>query len=158
MGSERSGTAASSRERSSSSPASADRRRSSRRGGRDLALGVGDVDAAAGEVLLEQLHRALQHRQRRAQLVRRGRDERPPGGLLAAQLLLHAGQRAGEVADLVAALVVRHGGASGRPRVIRSAALRSRPSRRSSVLESAVASSTATSRPTPAAARNALRT
>ena len=39
---------------------------------------------AVAQVLLEQLHRALEHRQRRAQLVRGGGDERraarPPGG------------------------------------------------------------------------------
>ena len=106
-GSERSGTAASSRERSSSSPESADSRSSSRARDRDLAQRVELVEPARADVLLEQLHRALEHRQRRAQLVRGGRDERAPRGLLAAQLLLHARQRAREVADLVAALVAR---------------------------------------------------
>jgi hypothetical protein len=60
------------------------------------------------EVLLEQLHRALQHRQRRPQLVRRGRHEGPPRGFLAPQLLLHARERAREVAHLVLAGVLRH--------------------------------------------------
>jgi hypothetical protein len=76
----------------------------------DLELGVLDVHATVAQILLEQLHRALEHGQRGAQLVRRGGDERAPGGLLAAQRLLHAGERAGEVADLVAALVARRGG------------------------------------------------
>ena len=50
-------------------------------------------------------------------------------------------------------------GASRTPsRLIRTAALRSRPSRRSSVLESATASATATSSPTAPAASSALRT
>ena len=75
-------------------------------GARDLGLGVGDVQAVVREVLLEQLHRALQHRQRRAQLVRGGRHEGPPRLLLPSQLLLHAPERAREVADLVASLVV----------------------------------------------------
>ena len=74
----------------------------------DLAQRVELVDLARADVLLEQLHRALEHRQRRAQLVRRRGHERAPRRLLAAQLLLHAGERAAEVADLVAAVVARH--------------------------------------------------
>ena len=77
-------------------------------GALDLLLGVGEV-AAVAQVLVEQLHRALEHRQRRAQLVRGGGDERAPRRLLAAQLLLHAAERAREVADLVAAAVDRRG-------------------------------------------------
>ena len=77
-------------------------------GARDLLLGVGEV-AAVAQVLVEQLHRALEHRQRRAQLVRGGGDERAPRRLLASQLLLHAAERAGQVADLVAAAVGRRG-------------------------------------------------
>ena len=88
-GSERSWTAASRRERSSSSLAQHGSRRSSRAGARDLLLRVLEV-AAVAQVLVEQLHRALEHRQRRAQLVRGGGDERAPRRLLAAQLLLHA--------------------------------------------------------------------
>jgi hypothetical protein len=68
------------------------------------------------EVLLEQLHRPLEHRQRGAQLVRGGGHERPPRGLLSSQVLLHAAERPREVADLVVAGVARHrgGGALGR--------------------------------------------
>ncbi len=73
---------------------------------RHLALGVVDVHPPVAQVLLEQLHRALEHRQRGAQLVRGGGHERAAGVLLPRQLLLHAPERAGEVADLVAALVV----------------------------------------------------
>ena len=72
-----------------------------------LAAGVLLVEPAVAQVLLEQLDRALQRGQRRAQLVRRRRDERAPRRLLAAQLALHGGQRAGEVADLVEAVVAR---------------------------------------------------
>ena len=43
-----------------------------------LAQRVELVEPARADVLLEQLHRALEHRQRRAQLVRGGRDERAP--------------------------------------------------------------------------------
>ena len=80
------------------------RRAAAARGGRwRPAPGRRRGRAAVAQVLLEQLHRALEHRQRRAQLVRGGGHERAPRRLLAAQLLLHAGERAGEVADLVAA-------------------------------------------------------
>ena len=72
-----------------------------------LAPGVLLVETAVAQVLLEQLDRALQRGQRRAQLVRGRRDERAPRRLLAAQLALHRGQRAGEVADLVEAVVAR---------------------------------------------------
>ena len=109
-------TAASRRERSSSSVASTDSRRSSPRALRDLLLGVASRSPPVAQVLVEQLHRALQHRQRRAQLVRGGRDERAPRRLLAAQLLLHAAERAGEVADLVAAAVDRRRAPPGPPR------------------------------------------
>ena len=83
-------TSASSRLRSSSSLASRARRRSSRWAPLHLAPGVLLVEPAVAQVLLEQLDRALQRRQRRAQLVRGGRDERAPRRLLAAQLALHA--------------------------------------------------------------------
>ena len=72
-----------------------------------LAPGVLLVEPAVAQVLLEQLDRALQRGQRRAQLVRGGRHERAPRRLLAAQLALHRGQRPGEVADLVEAVVAR---------------------------------------------------
>ena len=73
---------------------------------RELLLGVVGVEAAVAQVLLEQLERPLQRRERRPQLVRGGRDERAPRRLLAAQRLLHRRERPGEVADLVAAAVV----------------------------------------------------
>ena len=76
----------------------------------DLELGVLDVHGAVAQVLVQQLHRPLEHRQRRPQLVRGGGDERAPRGLLAAQLLLHARERDREVADLVATPVPRRGG------------------------------------------------
>ena len=88
----------------------------------DLALGQLDlgqhvlaVDVAVREVLAEQLQRAAQRRQRRAQLVRRRRDERPPRALLPIQRRLHRRQRAGEVADLVAPLVARRPRAGALP-------------------------------------------
>jgi hypothetical protein len=49
----------------------------------------------------------LQHRQRRAQLVRRRGHEGAPRGLLALQGGLHPGEGAGEVSDLVAHAVLR---------------------------------------------------
>ena len=82
----------------------------------DLAQHVLAVDVAIREILAEQLERAAQRRQRRAQLVRRRRDERPPRALLAVERGLHRRQRAGEVADLVAALVARRPRARALPR------------------------------------------
>ena len=114
-GSERSGTDASRRLRSSSSPARLESRSSSRRARATWVWASAMSSAAVAQVLLEQLHRALEHRQRRAQLVRGGRHERAPRRLLAAQLLLHAPERAGEVADLVAAGVVLAAGRRRRP-------------------------------------------
>ena len=73
-------------------------------------------------------------------------DERAPRGLLAAQLLLHARERAGEVADLVAAAVAR----GGRVRALGAdpqRTARRRASRRSSVLENITPSTIAASRP-----------
>ena len=85
-------------------------------GAGDLLLGVAGVEAAVAQVLPEQLERPLQRRQRRPQLVRRGGDERAARRLLASERLLHGRERAGEVADLVAAAVARRGrvGALGR--------------------------------------------
>ena len=150
--------AASSRLRSSSSPARAESRRSSRRALVDLELGVLDVHAPVAQVLLEQLHRALEHRQRRAQLVRGGGDERAPRGLLAAQLLLHARERAGEVADLVAAGVAAAPGASGPSARDPQRAARRRAEPAQQRARERDAEHDATSRPTPAAASSALRT
>ena len=124
----------------------------------DLELGVLDVHAPVAQVLLEQLHRALEHGQRRAQLVRGGGDERAPRDLLAPQRLLHAGERARQVADLVAAVVLRgrrvralggdpQGGGAQARRAGAAACWRARRRARS-----------ATSMPTPAATISALRT
>ena len=126
--------------------------------GRDLALGVGHVGVDLVEVLRQQLHRALEHRQRRAQLVRRGRHERAPRRLLAAQLLLHARQRAGEVADLVVAGVARHRdvGALGRDPQRRGAQAAEPPQQRAGEQERE--RDRDEPRPTPAAASSALRT
>ena len=65
------------------------------------------IEVAVAQVLLQQLDRPLQRGQRRSQLVGGGRDERAPRRLLAAQFALHRRQGAGEVADLVAAVVAR---------------------------------------------------
>ena len=84
------------------------RRAAAARGARSSTCSWASLEVAAlAQVLVEQLHRALEHRQRRAQLVRGGGDERASRRLLAAQLLLHPAERAGEVADLVAAAVGR---------------------------------------------------
>jgi hypothetical protein len=77
---------------------------------RDLALRIGLIERAVAQVVLQQLDRPLQRGQRRAQLVRGGRHERAPRGLLAAQLALHARQRPRQVADLVEPVVARGGG------------------------------------------------
>ena len=156
--SERSATAASSRERSSSSSASVERRSSSRRAVATWRCASVDVRAGLVEVLREQLHRALEHRQRRAQLVRRGGHERAPGRLLAAQLLLHARERAGEVADLVVAGVARHRDvrALGRDPQRRRAQAAERAA--AACWRAGSASATATARPTAAATSSALRT
>ena len=82
----------------------------------DLAQHVLAVDVAVREILAEQLQRPAQGRQRRAQLVRRRRDEGTPRALLAVERGLHRRQRAGEVADLVAALVARRARAGALPR------------------------------------------
>ena len=111
-----------------------------------LAPGVLLVESAVAQVLLEQLDRALQRRQRRAQLVRGGRHERAPRRLLAAQLALHRGQGPREVADLVAAVVARVG-ASVPSSATRTAAARRRARRRPIPVASTMPSSTATARP-----------
>ena len=98
----RSGTPASIRLRSSSSAAS----RESRSPGPRAAAGVRalrDVGGSASRSPTRMSSMTLQRGQRRAQLVRRGRDERAPRLLLLAQALLHRRERAAEVADLVAA-------------------------------------------------------
>ena len=68
-----------------------------------------EVQLRGVEVVLEQLQHPVERGQRGAQLVRGGRHERPPGRLLAAQLRLHARERAGELAHLVRPAVVRQG-------------------------------------------------
>ena len=130
---------------------------SSRRAVATWILRVGHVGPGLVEVLGEQLHRALEHRQRRPQLVRRRGHERAARRLLAAQLLLH--RASARARSPTSSWPVSRGiETSGPSAEIRSAAARRRPSRRSSVLASRKASATATSRPTPAAASSALRT
>ena len=58
---------------------------------------------------MEQLEHPVERGQRRAQLVRRGRDERPARLLLLLQALLHLVEGPGQVAHLVAAAVGGHG-------------------------------------------------
>jgi hypothetical protein len=66
-----------------------------------------DVRDRRIERLVEQLDRGLQQRQRRAQLVRGGRQEGLPGGLLVQQAATHRLQGASEIADLVVSGVDR---------------------------------------------------
>ena len=61
------------------------------------------VERLVLEVGDQQVEHELQRGDRRAQLVRGGSDERAPRLLLLAQPRLHVGERAAEVADLVAA-------------------------------------------------------
>ena len=156
-GSSRSVTAASRRLRSSSSLASRASRRSSRWARWTWRRSVLLVEAAVAQVLLEQLDRALQRGQRRAQLVRGGGDERAPRRLLAAQLALHGGQRPGEVADLVEAVVARGRGVGALPGDPHRGGAQAREAAAEAGGER-MPSSTATARPAAAAARKALRT
>ena len=55
-------------------------------------------------LVLEQLEEAAEREDRRAQLVRRRRDEAPPRGLDLRELALHVVERAGELAELVVAV------------------------------------------------------
>ena len=66
---------------------------------------VVEIGVGAVQVLVEQLEHPLQRGQRRAQLVRGGRDERAASLLLLAQLALHQRERARQVPHLVARAV-----------------------------------------------------
>ena len=127
-------------------------------GARDLRVRVLEVDAALGEVVVEQLEHPLEQGQRRAQLVRRGGDERAPRLLLAAQRRVHRRQRAGEVADLVAGVVDRRRrGEAARLVSDRRLAQPLEPAQRAREASPPPRTS-ATTRPTSAAVRNAART
>ena len=102
----RSGSRASMRLRSSSSPASDASRCTCTSAARPvLGARASTSGGSARKSARTMSSMTLQRRQRRAQLVRRGRDERAPRLLLLAQVLLHRRERAAEVADLVAAAV-----------------------------------------------------
>ncbi len=88
-GSLRSSSVASRRLRSSRSEARPARRRDCSCARRDPLAGVGEVDRVVGEVVGEQLEHAVERRQRRAQLVRGGRDESASRVLLLAQARVH---------------------------------------------------------------------
>ena len=91
---------ASSLERSSRSVASLPRRATcSRTTGDELAPRL-----VVELLVLEQLEEAAEREDRRAQLVRRGRDEAPPRGLDLRELALHVVERARELAELVVAV------------------------------------------------------
>ena len=104
---------------------------------RELLLGVVCVQAAVAEVLLEQLERPLQRRQRRTQLVRRGRRRtpaaRPPGGAAppASPRACGRGRRPRRGRGRAG------GAASGPSAATRTAAARRRARRRDSVVDSA---------------------
>ncbi len=126
-------------------------------GARDLLVRVVEVDAPLAQVVVEQLEHPLEQRERSAQLVRRGGDEGAAGVLLAHERLLHRGERARQVADLVAGVVARRRPATP-PLGTSSADWRRRSSRRRSAEARPPPSTSATMRPTSAAVRNAART
>ena len=107
IGSRRSATSPSSRLRSSRSVARRARRRVWRPAVSGPAAGVLDVRDGRGQRLVHQLDGRLQEGERRAQLVRRGPEERLARALLGLQPRAHGLERAREVADLVAARVAR---------------------------------------------------
>ena len=98
------------------------------------------------EVVVEQLEHAVQRGQRRAQLVRGGRDERPAGGLLAAQARCIAANV--RVSSPISSRPGRLAAPRQAPRSSSQVASRSRSRRRSSVELKPTPSSIATSRPT----------
>ena len=70
---------------------------------RGLLTGVCEVGWTRAEVLLEQFEHHPQRSKRSSQLVRRGSHEHAPGLLLLADLPVHSGERAAQVAYLVPA-------------------------------------------------------
>ena len=77
--------------------------------------GVLEVGVLVAQIVAQQLEHPVQRGQRRAELVRGGGHERAPCLLLLLESLLHRGQRAGQVPDLVARPVDRD--FDGRPLV-----------------------------------------
>ena len=82
-----------------------------RPGALEQVLGVRQVGLLVEQPLGKQLEHPIERGQRRAQLVRGGRNERSPRLLLVAQPALHDRERARQVADLVARAIDRELGA-----------------------------------------------
>ena len=131
-GSERSGASASSRERSSRSEARCSRRRSWRLAPAICACASSRSTRPSREVVVEQLEHPLQQRERGAQLVRRGGDERAPRVLLADRATPASWPARGRGRRPRRARRRAAAARRGRSLVIRSADWRRRSSRRSS--------------------------